>query len=133
MTSLDGKSTALAEISEEGLLTGIENGTVRVIATAADGSGAYGEMEITLQMKASSANQVVDDLNIDDFSKMYEHSGELWMDKNLGDYFGDYARLIRSNKYDTSFVRYATYHYERINGFVVTAYYQNYTNGEKQP
>lgn len=133
VTSLDGKSTALAEISEEGLLTGIENGTVRVIATAADGSGAYGEMEITLQMKASSANQVVDDLNIDDFSKMYEHSGELWMDKNLGDYFGDYARLIRSNKYDTSFVRYATYHYERINGFVVTAYYQNYTNGEKQP
>ena len=56
VTSLDGKSTALAEISEEGLLTGIENGTVRVIATAADGSGAYGEMEITLQMKASSAN-----------------------------------------------------------------------------
>ena len=132
VTSLEGRETALAQISPEGLLTGYENGSVRVIATAADGSGAYGSMTVTLEMSASSSNQVVDDLNIDDFSKMYEHSGELWMDKNGADYFGDNARLIRSNKFDTSFIRYATYNYERISGFKVTAYYQNYSGAQEQ-
>ena len=133
LQSPEGNATSLAEITQDGMVTGKENGTVRVLAKAKDGSGAYGSMELTLEMVADSANQVVDDFLIDDFSKMYEHSGELWMDKNDGDYFGDHARLIRSNKYDTSYVRFATYHYDRISGFQVTAYYQNYDGTQKLP
>lgn len=133
LQSPEGNATSLAEITQDGLVTGKENGTVRVLAKAKDGSGAYGSIELTLEMVADSANQVVDDFLIDDFSKMYEHSGELWMDKNDGDYFGDHARLIRSNKYDTSYVRFATYHYDRISGFQVTAYYQNYAGTEERP
>lgn len=131
--STDGGETSLAAISDSGLLTGLENGTVRVTATAKDGSGAFGCIDIKLEMTATNANQIVDDMNIDDFSKMYEHSGELWMDKNGGDYFGDHARLIRSNKYDTSYIRYATYHYERISGFKITSYYQNYAGTQELP
>ncbi len=133
LQSPEGNATSLAEITQDGMVTGKENGTVRVLAKAKDGSGAYGSMELTLEMVADSANQVVDDFLIDDFSKMYEHSGELWMDKNDGDYFGDHARLIRSNKYDTSYVRFATYHYDRISSFQVTAYYQNYDGTQKLP
>ena len=132
VTSLDGKETNLARITQDGLLTGLENGSVRVAAKATDGSEASGSMNVELEMTASSSNQVVDDLNIDDFSKMYEHSGELWMDKNGADYFGDNARLIRSNKFDTSFIRYAAYNYERISGFKITAYYQNYSGTTKE-
>jgi hypothetical protein len=44
---IDG-TNGRATISPTGLLTAIENGTVRVRATARDGSGVYGEKDITI-------------------------------------------------------------------------------------
>jgi len=40
--------TGSAEISADGLLTAIDNGTVTVRATATDGSNVYGELQITI-------------------------------------------------------------------------------------
>ncbi|WEK55042.1 MAG: Ig-like domain-containing protein [Candidatus Cohnella colombiensis] len=44
----DGKATTKATISSTGLLSAIENGTVKVIATATDGTGVTGEATITI-------------------------------------------------------------------------------------
>ena len=42
--------TGQATISETGLVTGISQGEVTVIATAIDGSGVYGELAITIEL-----------------------------------------------------------------------------------
>ncbi len=40
----------IAVITETGLLTGIKDGTVKVIATAKDGSGSYGDKTYTVSL-----------------------------------------------------------------------------------
>ncbi len=42
--------TGQATISETGLLTGVAKGEVTVVATAADGSGVYGELTVTIEL-----------------------------------------------------------------------------------
>ena len=42
--------TGQATISETGLLTGVAKGEVTAVATAADGSGVYGELAVTIEL-----------------------------------------------------------------------------------
>ncbi|MBJ6363031.1 glycoside hydrolase family 2 TIM barrel-domain containing protein [Paenibacillus sp. GCM10012307] len=52
--NIDGSATDKATISVSGLLTAKKNGKVKVVATANDGSGVKGELEITISGQSSS-------------------------------------------------------------------------------
>jgi len=45
---IDGSETTLASISKNGKLTAKQNGQVKVVATANDGSGVTGELIVTI-------------------------------------------------------------------------------------
>jgi|GEM_PF-4735272 len=61
LTILDGKGdTGLAVIDNTGIVTAEADGTVTVVATAKDGSGKFGELELTISNQAS-AKVVSDD------------------------------------------------------------------------
>jgi hypothetical protein len=57
VTETDGSATDKATISSTGLLTAVKNGTVKVTATAQDGSGVTGSIEITISNQVA---EVVD-------------------------------------------------------------------------
>jgi len=48
IANLDGTPTDLAKISEEGVVSAVKNGTVKVVATAIDGNNVQGESTITI-------------------------------------------------------------------------------------
>lgn len=60
---------SIATVSEEGLVTGVNNGTVKIIATANDGSGVTGEA--TLSVK-HDAQKLVDALNALRIAEVYQ-------------------------------------------------------------
>lgn len=51
--------TGEASISSDGLVTAISKGTVTVLATAADGSGITGDLEITIEMETVMVTAIV--------------------------------------------------------------------------
>ncbi|RKP57373.1 glycosyl hydrolase family protein [Cohnella endophytica] len=55
VTNADGTATDLATIDAEGLLTAAKDGTVKVIATANDGSGVKGEASIAISGQSVNA------------------------------------------------------------------------------
>ncbi|MCF2939255.1 Ig-like domain-containing protein [Paenibacillus alkaliterrae] len=64
VTNEDGGTTTSASISMNGLLQGVSPGTVKVVATAADGSGVMGEKLITILKKAPGGKPPVHDRSI---------------------------------------------------------------------
>ena len=53
ITNLDGSETVAARLDKNGVLYALENGTVKITATAMDGSGVYGEKIVTIENQDS--------------------------------------------------------------------------------
>ncbi|SDK11901.1 S-layer homology domain-containing protein [Natronincola ferrireducens] len=60
--------TGVATINSNGLLTAIENGTVTVVSTAQDGSGATGELKITISNQTDK-NVLATEITVADVNK----------------------------------------------------------------